>query len=57
MNILYKMGYCLYECKKYVPEVMLAVVDVIGKDNAAESKSLCEGIGIPLRVCEYIDRY
>ena len=36
---------------------MFTVVDVIGEEKILESKKLCEDIGIPLRVREYVDQY
>lgn len=41
------------ECKKYVPEVMFTVVDVISEREIAESKALSERLGIPLRIRSY----
>ena len=42
------------EVKKYVPEVMFTVVDVIGEDKIELSRQLAEKAGIALRVREYI---
>lgn len=41
------------ECKKYVPEVMFTVVDVISEREIAESRALSEKLGIPLRIRSY----
>lgn len=41
------------ECKKYVPEVMMTVVDVIPKEEIEASKELAKKIGIALRVRKY----
>ena len=40
--------------KKYVPEVMFTVVDVIGEEKIELSRALAEKAGIKLRVREYI---
>ena len=45
------------DCQKNVPDVMFTVVDVIGEEKIKESKMLCEKVGIPLRVREYVDQY
>ncbi len=45
------------DCKEENLNVMFTVVDVIGEEKIAESKKLCENIGIPLRVREYVDQY
>ncbi len=45
-------------CKRQGLNVMFTVVDVIGKDNIDECKKLCDGLGIPLRVRQYVsDNY
>lgn len=41
------------ECKKYVPQVMFTVVDVISEKEIEESKALSERLGIPLRIRKY----
>ena len=45
------------DCRDEGVNVMFTVVDVIGEEKIAESKALCENIGIPLRVREYVDQY
>lgn len=42
------------EAKRYVPEVMLTVVDIIGEEKIARSKAIADSIGVKLRVREYI---
>lgn len=45
-------------CKAAGLNVMFTVVDVIGEDNIANCKKLCDNMGIPLRVREYVsDNY
>ncbi len=39
--------------KEYVPEVILSVVDVIGKDQIEECKKIANDIGVTFRVREY----
>ena len=41
------------DCKKYVPEVMLTVVDVIGEDEIKAAQKAADELGIHLRVREY----
>ena len=41
------------ECKKYVPQVMFTVVDVISEKEIFESKAVSERLGIPLRIRKY----
>lgn len=41
------------ECKKYVPQVMFTVVDVISEREIEESKAISEKLGIPLRIRKY----
>lgn len=41
------------ECKKYVPQVMFTVVDVISSREIEESREISEKLGIPLRVRKY----
>lgn len=41
------------DCKKYVPQVMFTVVDVISKREIEESKAVSERLGIPLRIRKY----
>lgn len=43
------------DCAKYVPSVLMTVVDVIGEDEIARSKALAEMLGVTLRVREYED--
>lgn len=38
---------------RYVPEVVLSVVDVIGEDEIEECRKIAERIGVPLRVRQY----
>ncbi|MCB2308323.1 TIGR04100 family radical SAM protein [Clostridium estertheticum] len=37
-------------CKKYVPNVVMTVVDCIGQEEIDACKVVCDDIGIPLRV-------
>ena len=41
-------------CKQYVPQVILSVVDTIGAEKIAECKAIAQSIGVNLRVREYI---
>lgn len=41
------------DCKKYVPQVMFTVVDVISERKIEESKEISERLGIPLRIRKY----
>lgn len=38
------------DCKAYVPNVVMTVVDVIGEEEIAACRAVCEGIGVALRV-------
>ena len=40
-------------CKKYVPEVMFTVVDIIGKEQVERAAELAKKLGIDLRVRAY----
>lgn len=40
--------------KKYVPNTILTVVDVIGEEEIEKSRKIAENIGVKLRVREYI---
>ena len=40
-------------CKKYVPQVMFTVVDVISEKEINDSKAVSERLGIPLRIRKY----
>ncbi|MBR4555363.1 MAG: TIGR04100 family radical SAM protein [Ruminococcus sp.] len=40
--------------KKYVPDVVFTVVDIIGEEEIERSRRLAESIGVRLRVREYI---
>ena len=45
-------------CKAAGLNVVFTVVDVIGKSDVDECKKLCDGMGIPLRVRQYVsDNY
>ncbi|WP_234122508.1 TIGR04100 family radical SAM protein [Clostridium hydrogenum] len=37
-------------CKKYVPNVVMTVVDCIGQEEIDACQAVCDNIGIPLRV-------
>ena len=41
------------DCKKYVPQVMFTVVDVISEREIEESREISERLGIPLRIRKY----
>lgn len=41
------------DCKKYVPQVMFTVVDVISQRELEESRAVSERLGIPLRIRKY----
>jgi len=38
------------ECKAYVPHVVLTVVDIIGEEKIKKCQSICDEIGVTLRV-------
>ena len=38
------------ECKKYVPNVVMTVVDCIGEEEIEACRKVCNKIGLPLRV-------
>ena len=40
--------------RKYVPDVVLTVVDIIGEEEIVRSRAIAESIGVRLRVREYI---
>lgn len=42
------------DCKKYVPKVILSVVDVIGKEEIEECRKIADQIGVEYRVREFI---
>ena len=42
------------EVKKYVPQVMFTVVDIIGEDEIKRSQKVADSVGIHLRVREMI---
>ncbi len=45
-------------CKRQGLNVVFTVVDVIGDSDVAECKALCDKLGIPLRVRQYVaDNY
>ncbi|MBU3182066.1 TIGR04100 family radical SAM protein [Clostridium psychrophilum] len=37
-------------CKKYVPNIVMTVVDCIGQEEIDACKAVCDNIGVPLRV-------
>ncbi|MEG0615392.1 MAG: TIGR04100 family radical SAM protein [Oscillospiraceae bacterium] len=41
------------DCKKFVPNVMFTVVDVISKEEISSCKEISEKLGIPLRIRKY----
>lgn len=41
------------DCLKYVPEVVMTVVDVIPKEQIEQSKALAEKLGVKLRIRKY----
>ncbi len=41
------------DCKKYVPEVMFTVVDVLSTEEIEQSKAISQKLGIPLRIRKY----
>ncbi len=41
------------ECKKYVPYVVMTVVDIIGEDKVAKCQKICDDLGLTLRVRPY----
>jgi len=41
------------DCKKYVPQVMFTVVDVISPREIEESREISRRLGIPLRIRKY----
>lgn len=38
------------DCKNYVPNVVLTVVDCIGEEEIKKSQAVCDELGIPLRI-------
>ncbi|MEG1313548.1 MAG: TIGR04100 family radical SAM protein, partial [Bacilli bacterium] len=42
------------DCKKYVPKVVLSVVDTIGKDEIEKCNNIAKNIGVEFRVREFI---
>ncbi|MCM1227530.1 MAG: TIGR04100 family radical SAM protein [Clostridium sp.] len=42
-----------FECKKYVPNVVLSVVDVIGEEQIEAARKVADKLGIKLRIREY----
>ncbi|MCL2354433.1 MAG: TatD family nuclease-associated radical SAM protein [Oscillospiraceae bacterium] len=38
------------ECKEYIPNVVLTVVDLISEEEIEQCKEICEEISIPLRI-------
>lgn len=49
----YAMQKFASECKKYVKNVMLTIVDVIGDEEISASRELSERLGIKLRIRKY----
>ncbi len=41
-------------CKKYLPKVVLSLVDVVGTEEIEKAKELCQELDIDLRVREFI---
>ena len=42
------------DCTKYVPEVMMTVVDVVtSKEEQKKSREICESLGAKLRIRPY----
>lgn len=41
------------ECKTYIPQVVLSIVDVIGEEDIKACRDICERIGVNLRVRPY----
>ena len=41
------------DCKKYVPQIMFTVVDVISKEEIAAAQAVADALNIPLRVRPY----
>lgn len=37
-------------CQKYVPQVILSVVDIIGEEKIQKCQSICDDLGVTLRV-------
>lgn len=42
------------DAKKYIPEVTLTVVDIVGEEKIARSRAIADSIGVKLRIREYI---
>jgi len=38
------------ECKKYIPNIVLTVVDVIGEEEIAKCRGICDNLGVTFRV-------
>ncbi len=41
------------ECKKYVPNVVLSIVDIIGEEGREKCRRIAEELGVKFRVREY----
>lgn len=42
------------ECKKYVPDVLMSIVDVVtSKEDQEKSRKICEDLGVKLRIRAY----
>ena len=45
------------DCKRFVPNVLFTVVDVISPQEIERCRALAQEMDIPLRVREYIKEY
>ena len=41
------------QCKKYIPNVVVTIVDIIGEAEIAACKKVCEQYGLNLRIRKY----
>lgn len=41
------------ECKKYVPEVILSIVDLLSEEDKKKCKAVADELGVKLRIREY----
>lgn len=42
------------ECKKYVPRVVLSIVDVVGESELEEARAIADALGVELRIRTYV---
>ena len=42
------------ECKKYVPRVVLSIVDVVGESELEKARAIADALGVELRIRTYV---